>query len=105
MEITADRLDWTSVDEENFSKFLESETGKRFLPKLLESTPSLFPEGEINKILIRMGEVRAYADIARTILALSHAAPKQEQETPSAYPPLEDDKHWDDGNKLTPQSE
>lgn len=103
MEILADRLDWTTVDEENLSKFLDTETGKRFLPRLLESTPPLLAKGEINEILIRTGEVRAYADLARTILSLAHSAPVARTDTASAYHPLEDDAAWNDGQTLTPE--
>lgn len=105
MEIIADRLDWASNDEENLAKFLETETGKRFLPKLLESTPMLLAKGDTNEILIRAGEVRGYQDVARNILALAHSAPVTKPEAASAYPGLENDAAWNDGQKLEPPKE
>ena len=92
-------MDWTSVDEENWAKFLDSETGKRLLPKLLEETPLLLAKGDINEILIRSGEVRGVQTIARTLLDLAHP---QQRVTPVAgeYVPLEADHLWNDGQTL-----
>lgn len=102
MEIIADSLSWTSNDEENLSKFLDTETGKRFLPKLLESTPSLLETGETNGILIRSGIVRGFQEVARTILFLAHPSPSVISTPASAYPDLENDHAWEDGQKLEP---
>jgi len=103
MEIQAGPLDWLQTDEENLAKFLETETGKRFIPKLLETAPALLSRGHVNAILIRSGELRGYQEVARNILSLAHPAPKTQTETPSEYAPLEDDSKWNDGQKLTPQ--
>lgn len=101
MEIIAQPIDWTSTDEENLSKFLETETGKRFLPRLLETTPPLLAKGDINSILIRSGEVRGYQEVARNVLALAHSTQQPpEPESSSAYPKLDDDKAWGDGQKI-----
>lgn len=104
MEIVASALDWTSIDEENLAKFLDSETGKRFLPKLLETTPTLLATGDVNAILVRSGEVRGFQQIVRDILSLAHPQSRASDVTPPAndYPPPEDDRHWNDGQKLTP---
>ena len=101
MEITAGQLDWLSTDEENLAKFLDTETGKRFIPKLVEYAPPLHSDGDTNAILIRTGEVRGYQNVVQTILALAHPAPKS---TPSriGYEAPEDDSAWNDGQKLTP---
>lgn len=105
LEIVASPLDWTSVDEEVLAKFLDTETGKRFLPKLIESVPPLLARGDTNDILIRSGEVRGFQEVARTILLLAHPAPKTSlDQTPSAYPSLTDDSAWDDGHKLEPET-
>ena len=102
MEIVAGQLDWTSIDEENLSKFLDTPTGKRFLPKLLESCPSLSAGGEINQILIRTGEVRGYQRVGRDILSLAHPSNRTEPNVAESYPSPEDDSKWEDGNKMTP---
>jgi len=98
MEISAQPLDWTSVDSDNLSKFLDTDTGKRLVPKLAGATPGLFDGGDTNKILIRSGELRGCRIILQEILDLAHPPPPSEQST-NNYPPPEDDRFWD-GKKL-----
>jgi hypothetical protein len=99
MEIVAGPMDWTTVDEQRWSEWLNTETGRRLLPKLLESLPGLLPKGDVNEILIRSGEVRGWQEAAQQLIRMAHTEPPP---TPveSAYPPLEDDSKWSDGNKL-----
>ena len=100
MEIVANRLDWLSTDEEALAAFLETPTGQRFIPKLLEEAPGLLQKGEINEILIRSGKVLGYQEVAQTILALAHPAPKTGLEpAANSYPPPESDAGWE-GPKL-----
>jgi hypothetical protein len=103
MEIQAGPLDWTTIDEENLAKFLDTETGKRFIPKLVESAPTLLNRGHVNAILIRSGELRGYQMVVQSILVLAHPAPKVETNDATEYVPLEDDSKWNDGQKLTPE--
>lgn len=105
MEIVANPLDWTTVDEENLAKFLETETGKRFLPKLLDSVPPLLETGKTKQLLIRSGIVIGYQRVARDILLLAHpvARPDEQNEQSSAYPDLRNDEAWNDGLKLSPE--
>ena len=102
MEIIAGPLDWTSLDEQRWSEFLQTETGKRFLPRLVENTPALLAAGDLNAILIRSGEVRGWTECARQILAMAQATPKPVNDVANSYPPLESDAQWNDGQKLTP---
>lgn len=102
MELLAKTTDWTTVDEERWAAFLETETGKRLLPKLAETTPALLPGGETNSILIRNGEVRAFLTVIETLLGLAHPEPPAAEHSP-AYPPPEDDRYWNDGAKLNPE--
>lgn len=104
MEIVASALDWTTNDEEQLAKFLDTETGKRFLPKLMELVPGLLPSGDVNAILIRSGEVRGYGEVARTILTLAHPPARSAiPESANHYPKLDDDTAWADGQKLEPE--
>jgi hypothetical protein len=105
MEIIAGLLDWTSADEENFSKFLDTDTGRRLLPKILEGAPLLLEKGHVNAILIRSGEVRGWQAVAQEILRLAHPpAAVTQQDVRREYVSLEDDKAWNDGQKLTPET-
>jgi hypothetical protein len=93
MEITANPLDWTSIDGDNLAKFLDTDTGRRLIPKLADASPPLFDKGDTNLILIRTGEVRGVQRMLREILDLAHPPPPTPQREDN-HPPLEDDKYW-----------
>jgi hypothetical protein len=98
MEISAQPLDWSSIDSDNFSKFLDTETGKRLLPKLANAAPALFEGGDTNKILIRSGELRGVRIILQEILDLAHPPPPPPAREDN-HPDLLDDSKWS-GPKL-----
>lgn len=99
--ITNGPLDWSSEDIANWRSFLLTETGKRLFPKFLESAPPLLGGGPTNEILIRNGEFLGWQNASRALLALSAHEPEIKQEnTNSAYPPLDEDKHWNDKQKI-----
>ena len=100
MEIVANYLDWTTNDEQVWAGFLSTETGKRLLPKLAESTPGLLEKGDTNEILIRTGKVAGLQLAVQTLLALAHPAPPESLSKPDNYPALENDDAWADGEKL-----
>ena len=103
MEIIASSLDWTQVDAEKLAAFLDTETGRRFIPKLVENAPPLFDGGDTNKILIRAGEVRGFQTVVREIISLAHPPPPSPSAPANEYPPLENDSAWNDGQKLEPE--
>lgn len=101
MEIVADQLAWTQFDEEKWRNFLDTETGKRLIPKLLESVPGLLAGGETNAILIRAGEHRGLQLAVSQLLSMTHSAPEDKNTAVvDSYPPLERDDAWNDGQKL-----
>jgi len=100
MEILASDGEWIQTDAENLARFLESDTGKRLLPKLAEHCPVLFDKGDINAILIRSGEVRAWTGMIESLLALAHPVPETATKNATEYPPLTDDAAWNDGQRL-----
>ena len=105
MEIIAGPLDWSPVDEERWGKFLETDTGRRLIPKLLESVPDLLASGETNAILIRCGEHRGLRSAVSQLLAMSHSTPGVVTEVANeSYPSLTDDTAWNDGQKLEPET-
>ena len=99
MEVIAAPNDWIATDAENLAKFLETETGKRLIPKLVETRPALHEAGDTNAILIRSGEVRAWDKMVEAIFSLAHPAPPPPP-SKSEYPAPEDDSAWSDGKKL-----
>lgn len=95
MEIaTSSNLDWTHIDEQSLAQFLDTPTGRRFIPKLLEQAPIPLEAGDTNAILIRSGKVLGCQEIVKLILALSHSQPQPQLSTNIEYPPLENDKAW-----------
>lgn len=102
MEIPARVTDWLPTDEENLAKFLETETGKRLIPRLVSDMPLLLAGGDTNSILIRSGEVRAYQAFMETLVTLAHPAAVEASVNITEYPPLHDDRAWADGQKLEP---
>jgi hypothetical protein len=101
MEIVADRLDWTQFDEEKWNNFLLTETGKRLIPKVLETTPPLLAGGDTNAILIRAGEHRGIQLAISQLISMAHSTPQVKTEVVSdSYPALDDDKKWNDGLKF-----
>lgn len=93
-------FDWTQEDETLLRQFLQTRTGTKFLPKVAEiATPTLFSEGDTNKILVRSGEVRGVQLALSSIYTLAYPAPEPPKETP-AYPPLEANEFWPETEKL-----
>lgn len=101
MEIIASPLDWTQFDEERWNSFLNTDTGKRLIPKVLEAAPGLLASGDTNAILIRSGEHRGLQLAVTQLLAMAHASGERPAEVVSdAYPALDNDKAWADGQTL-----
>lgn len=92
-------LTWHDEDIGILRQFLKTRTGEKFLPKLAESAPTLLDGGHANKTLVRNGELRGYQAALREIYLLAYP-PAEPKPDPSAYPALEDDSAWNDGEKL-----
>lgn len=102
MEIIAGVLDWTSNDEVVWAKFLESETGKRLIPKLAEFTPPFLERGPTDEMLVRLGKVAGVQLAIQTLIGLAHPTPPMSDQ-PTVYPDLHNDAAWNDGQKLEKQ--
>ena len=101
MEIINTQLPWSSEDIDLWRQFLNSQTGQRLLPKMLENVPSLLTGGDVNAILIRSGEVRGFQESAQALLAMTQYPPPPTPPSSDNYPPLDRDEHWNDGEKLS----
>ncbi len=104
IEIVAKPTDWLPTDQERWAAFLETDTGKRLLPCAAESAPQLLAEGDVNKILIRSGEVRGYQNVLQNLILMAHPSAKTVTIQGSEYPSLTDDAQWNDGQTLAPPS-
>lgn len=99
MEVTNDGLIWTSDDEANWNSFLQTNSGKRLIPKLAEYAPILLDGAHANKTLVRNGELRGFQIAISRLLEMTHSQPLPPQAI-TPYPDLEDDKQWADGLKI-----
>lgn len=104
MEITNDPVEWDlQEDHEILRQFLNTRTGKRLIPKVLETLPALLAKGDVNEILIRSGEVRGWQAAISALLSLATPTiPEAPQDAASdSYPDPLDDSKWNDGQQLT----
>jgi hypothetical protein len=101
------KLEWTSSDASAWKNFLQTQTGIRLLEQIASAKPVLLGAGETNSILIRCGEARNHDDVTSTIIDLAGGAleaPKSDP-TQAAYPSLEDDRAWGDGQSVNPKTQ
>lgn len=94
-------LVWTSEDVALLRAFLETRCGEKIIPMLAQSAPTLFDGGEINRLLVRSGELRGYQSALREINFLAYPPPAPAKE-PNAYPDLfsTSESDWPDTDKL-----
>ncbi len=95
-------LDWSSEDAKRLRDFLESETGKKVLAHTGDACPALMDGGDVNKTLVRNGEVKGFQLALSTLTNLTTEKPA-DLETPSNYPSLDDDRAWKDEASTTKQ--
>lgn len=105
MEVTNEPVEWDlQEDHEIFRQFLNSRTGKRLIPKILEEVPPLLAKGDVNEILIRSGEVRGWQAAVKALLSLAvPVAPDGDEPVLSRgdYADPADDSKWNDGQRLS----
>lgn len=96
-------VEWDlAEDRQNLAQFLQTRTGQRLIPKIVDSAPVLLGSGDTNAILIRNGEARGFSACINALLSLSVAEPAPAVGTDAAtYPPLDDDARWADGKNLS----
>lgn len=100
MEIVK-QVEWDSLDFFALKTFLATRAGLRLIPRICESIPALLGKGESNEILIRSGELRGFQLAIQTLLSLAEPPPKEAPPERTAYPPLDADDQWNDGQSLT----
>lgn len=100
MEISNDSPEWAAEDITALRNFLKTTTGQRLFTNLTSVVPMLLAGGETNAIMIRSGEVRGIQLAVKTILELAYPPKVEPDAARTDYPPLTDDKAWNDGQKL-----
>lgn len=91
--INASELIFTPDDALVWATFLNSQTGRRLIPKLAEAVPRLLSKGDTNEILIRNGELLGFQTALQVLLELS-VAPQAAPASVNLFPALEDDSQW-----------
>lgn len=96
--------EWNSTHAEALKKFLESEAGIRALSYVVSMRPTLLDGGDVNKTLVRNGEVKGFDLCLTELFSLTQEQPKADAPPGVTYPPLDDDSQWDDRTpKPTPE--
>lgn len=104
MDITPGLVEFTSDDSLALRAFLRTSAGERLIPKLAESLPALLAEGDVNKILIRSGELKGAQEVIKNIVALAFPPAEFSSPTNTNYPDLTNDAAWEDGAKVQTQN-
>lgn len=88
---------WESTDAHKLKEFLETPTGQKVIQHLSDSIPSLLDGADINRTLVRSGEVKGAQLIFSSLISLTVEQPEQpkQQET---YPDLSDESAWEGEN-------
>jgi hypothetical protein len=94
---------WDSNDVSAFREFLNSATGRKIFPLLVEEGPTLGGE-EPHSVALRAKLVEGYLACVRALSRLTAGIENTNVEEPTAYPPLDDDRYWK-GAKLTSDDE
>jgi hypothetical protein len=91
---------WESADATALRLFLESRSGQRALTHLAEQIPPLLDGSDVNKTLVASGTVKGWNGAIHALLSLTIEQPAAVK-APEAYPSLDDESAWEDGNKPT----
>lgn len=89
---------WSSDNVFQFRQFLTTtETGQRLLSRLMDGMPTLLDGADVNRTLVRNGEVRGWIDVVRELTAMAYPPPEPTVKS-DPYPDLDDPEKWDDSN-------
>lgn len=88
---------WESTDAQKLREFLESPTGQKVLRHLTDTTPDLMDGENVNKTLVRNGEVKGANAIFTALVQLTIEQPPQEKPV-ETYPSIDDESQWDGEN-------
>ena len=98
MELKSVPAAWDSEDAAVWSQFLTAtRAGQRLFPRLLSVAPALLDGADVNKTLVRNGELRGFQSALRELIVIQGNEPQPQRDPISdAYPSLDDDSKWTD---------
>jgi len=92
---------WDSEDARKLRELLESATFKKALRIILDEQPELLDGADVNKTLVRNGEVKGFSAALTSIYRLTFEQPEA-QINSTVYPDIDDERFW---KEQTQQSE
>ncbi len=85
--------EWSSDDAKALRDFLTSSVGLRAVAHMMSEEPELLDGADVNKTLVRTGEVKGFNKASEAFFKLTYEQPPVEK-TVTEYPDLDDDKAW-----------
>lgn len=90
---------WSSDNVFLWRQFLTTtETGQRLLTRLVDGMPPLLDGADVNKTLVRNGEVRGFGEAIRELTIMAYPPPEPAAKA-DPYPDPEDDSRWTEDNQ------
>ena len=90
---TAKPVEWTSEHAVQLREALNSELFTLAISHVVAERPELLDGADVNKTLVRNGEVKGFDAALTSLFTLTHTQPVEAVASP-IYPPLDDDRHW-----------
>jgi len=87
--------EWSSDDANTLRDFMTSTVGSRALAHVLSEKPALLDGGDVNKTLVRNGEVKGFELATESLFKLTYEQPTAERPADSQYPDLDNEKAWE----------
>ena len=88
---------WESTDAQKLREFLESPTGQKVLRHMTDSIPDLMDGTDVNRTLVRNGEVKGANTVFSALVQLTIEQPEPEKSADN-YPSLDDESAWEGEN-------
>lgn len=99
MQILREPPLWNADAAGLLKDFLESTVGQVFLANLAAGRPDFLPNADLNATALRACEIAGYEKCVSNLLHLTEAPKELTETASSAYPPIDDEENWRDGDK------
>lgn len=86
--------EWDSQDAKILRTFLETTVAKKAFAIVSELAPPLLDGADVNKTLLRSGEVKGWQSALVALVELVNHKPEPPAEPPSSYQDLDDESKW-----------
>lgn len=91
--------DWDSEHAQELRGLLNSDIFRRAMAHVLDDAPTILDGSSCHMALVASGEVKGFERAIKKIFSLTHERPltNPAEGSSSNYPPLDDDKAWEQG--------